>query len=297
MVEGGKPGHGPVRYGRVPARVLLRGGPDGWHYEIVDDKDGRERVALPGPGTGWAPAHRRDPEPAWWPRRLAETAEGLRLVVEHALTDRVFAELGVEAAISWFAVDEPAEWEGLVTLRDPDPARFPGEVAPYAVVLEPGRGAVLPDAHLLFSTLASDVPAALEAVAQRCGSPPATSSFLCGYQEHLSVRIGRGSLSAASARGPDGVARVAWIYGERAAGWGGNPELRLRLDGVDLLDEPAADVVALFRDLGHEVLQNGFRALLPALGVRLYASGGGRAPGRFIGVSLQFPAPPGAGYR
>ncbi|MBW8483553.1 hypothetical protein [Actinomadura parmotrematis] len=287
--DDGAAGH----YGRVPARVLLRGEPGGWHYEVIDEKDGRERVRVPGAGVRWDAAGRADPEPSWWPRRLAETAAAARELAERAVTDRTFDELGVEAAISWFAVAEPVEWEGLVTLRDPDPARFPGRVAPFVVVLEPGRGAVLPDAHLLFSTPAADVRSVLDSVARRCGVEGPAASFLCGYTDHQSVRVGRGSLSAASARGPDGVPRVAWIYGQRADGWSGNPELRLRLDGVDLLDEPAADVVTLFRDLGHEVLQNGYRALLPALGLRLYAPGGGRSPGRFTGAALQFPAPPG----
>ena len=75
---------GPVDWGRVPARVLLRGGPGGWHYVVVDDKGAERRTAFDGPGTLWQTGGRSDPEPPWWRRRLAETAEGLRAVIaEH----------------------------------------------------------------------------------------------------------------------------------------------------------------------------------------------------------------------
>ncbi|MFI0354690.1 hypothetical protein [Actinomadura sp. 9N407] len=284
---------GAVQYGRVPTRVLLCGEADGWRYTVVDQHGDEEHVRLGGPGVRWqAPTgHRRqDPEPPWWRRHLDETAEALRGHIERTLTDRAFTELGSETTIAWFAVEEPAAWEGLITLREPDPARFPGEVDPFIVTLEPGRGALLPDAHLLFSTLSCDAWTTLAAVSERCGTPPPSASFLCGYTGHRSVRVGRGSLDVSTQRGDDGTERVAEIHGVRGGGWGGNPELRLRLNGIDLLNEPAADVVALFRDLGDEILpwgRHGFR--LPAMGLALHRPAEEPAE-RFTGASLAHPS-------
>ncbi|MFB4315409.1 hypothetical protein [Actinomadura sp. 21ATH] len=293
MGDQGAAGQGRVRYGRVPARVLLDGEADGWHYTVVDRHGDEEHVPLRGPGVRWqGPRGRRreDPEPPWWRRHLDETAEALRGHIGRALTDRTFAELGSEAEITWFAVAEPARWEGLVTLREADPARFPGKVAPFVVTFEPGRGALLPDAHLLFSTLAADAWTTLAAVSERCATPAPKESFLCGYTGHRSVRVGRGSLDVSTQRGDDGAERIAEIHASREAGWSGNPELRPRLDGIDLLDEPAGDVVALFRDLGHEVVswgRHGFR--LPQAGLSLHR--GAEEPSeRFTGVSLAVPA-------
>ncbi|GAA2576059.1 hypothetical protein SMC26_12620 [Actinomadura fulvescens] len=274
-----------IRYGRVPIRVLLRGGPDGWHY-VIADKDGtEERVALRGAGAGWEGG---DPEPAWWRRRLDETADDLRGHVGRALSDRTFLELGLESDISWFAVEAPFDWEGLVTLRDPDPARFPGKVPPYVVALEPGNGAVLPDAHLRFSTRAADAWTTLATVAEQCGTQPPRARFLCGWAGHRDIRVGRGRLAVSTERQDGrGDELVGEIYGERATGWGGNPELRFRLDGIDLLDDPADDVIALLRDLAHEVNERGRMAHLPGLGLRLYRPEGESAQGLFTGVSLQ----------
>lgn len=151
-------------YGRVPVRVLLRGEPDGWHYVIVDETGAEEREELGG-GTRWQTGSRSDAEPPWWQRRLAEDAEALREHVGTLLTDRCFERLGTEAGITWFAVDEPVSWEGLVSLREADPARFPGRVAPYVVSLQPGRGVLLPSAHLLFDMVAEDAWTALATVA------------------------------------------------------------------------------------------------------------------------------------
>lgn len=291
---------GPVDWGRVPARVLLRGGPGGWHYVVVDDKGAERRTAFDGPGTLWQTGGRSDPEPPWWRRRLAETAEGLRAVIAERLTDATFGDLGVEAAITWFAVDDPVEWEGLVTLREADPARFPGRVAPFVIALEPGRGALLPDAHLLFSTPASDAWATLAAVAERCGTPPPRAQFLCGWADHRSVQVGRGVLSLSTDRSGTGAERVAEICGTRRPGWSGNPEMRFRLDGIDLLDEPADDVTALLAELGHEVVRRGRAVRLPGLGLTLYGPDGrsarpARRPAdgeeRFAAVSMQHPAP------
>ncbi|MFD0899850.1 hypothetical protein [Actinomadura sediminis] len=281
-----------IETGRPPVRVLLRGGPDGWHCVVVDDAGGEGRTVLPASGTRWNPDGRRDdPEPPWWRGRLADTAEGLRRLVGERLTDATFAEFGAEAAISWFAVDEPVEWEGLVTLAEPDPARFPGRVPPFAVTLEPGRGAVLPDAHLLFSTRAADAWTALDAVAEHCGSPAPRAAFVCGFAGHRSVRVGRGSLAVSTEEGADGVERLAEIVVARGPGWGGNPELRPRLDGVDLLDDPAGDVVTLFRDLGHEVVERGRTARIPAMGLALHEPDPpAPRPGRFTTVSLRFPS-------
>ncbi|NVI92607.1 hypothetical protein [Actinomadura sp. BRA 177] len=278
---------GGTERGRAPARVLLHGGPDGWHCVVVDGA---------GAGTRWSTGGRADPEPPWWRRRLAETAEGLREAVAERLTDTTFRTLGVEAVITWFAVDEPVEWEGLVTLREADPARFPGRVAPFVITLEPGRGALLPDASLLFSTQAADAWATLAAVADRCGTRPPKASLLCGWADHRSVRVGRGALALSTDRGEDGVERLAEICGTRSPGWSGNPEMRFRLDGVDLLDEPADDVVALLRELGHGVVRRGRAVRLADSGLTLY---GPDRPGeperpseaeRFTAVSLQLPA-------
>ncbi|GAA2458403.1 hypothetical protein GCM10010191_92920 [Actinomadura vinacea] len=303
---------GAVKFGRVPTRVLLHGEPDGWRYTVIDQHGDEQSLPLGGPGVHWQPPGRknRDPEPPWWGRRLEETAEALRDHIGRALTDQAFIELGAEARIAWFAVEEPITWEGLVTLGEPDPARFPGKVPPFVVTLEPGRGALLPDAHLFFSTVASDAWTTLAAVSERCGTAPPRASFLCGYTDHRSVHIGRGSLNVSTLRGEDGTERIAEIYGHRGEGWGGNPELRLRLDGIDLLNEPADDVVALFRDLGHEVLPKGHYGFhIPAMGLALHrpdtprdhtsdrrrSRSGLAAPrpegphGRFSGASLGLP--------
>lgn len=281
---------GATGRGRVPARVLLRGEPDGWHWVLVDDAGAERRSDFAGAGTRWSAGGRSDPEPAWWRRRLAETADGLREVVSELLTDATFREFGAEAAITWFAVAEPAEWEGIVTLREADPARFPGRVPPFVVTLEPGRGALLPDASLLFSTRAADAWTTLAAVAERCGTLPPKSSFLCGWAGHRSVRVGRGSLALSTGRSEDGVERLAQICGTRAPGWSGNPEMRFRLDGVDLLDEPAGDVVALLRELDHEIVRRGRSVRLAASGLTLHAPDGADEAERFTGVSLGVPA-------
>ncbi|WP_018655060.1 hypothetical protein [Actinomadura flavalba] len=278
MVDFGAP-----RYGRVPARVLLTGGPDGWHCEIIDEKDGRDRRTLSRTGAVW----RDGTAPAWWGPRLAETAATLRESAARLLTDRAFTELGAEADVTWFVVDEPVAWEGLVTLRDPDPARFPGRVPPFVVALEPGRGAVLPDADLLFSTSAADAFDTLTAVAGRLASPVPAPSFICGYSAHRAIRVGRGSLSVAAVREPGGAERVSTVFGSRPGGWGGNPELRFRYDGIDLLDEPAADVVTLLRDLGHRTLDRHGQTVLPDLGLSLAPPPGGGH--RFEHVALEFP--------
>lgn len=278
---------GAIKFGRVPIRVLLRGEPGGWHYVIVEKDGAEERVEVRGPGVRWEGGQ---PEPAWWRRRLDETAQGLREHLGRSLSDRTFLELGLEADISWFEVEAPVAWEGLVTLRDPDPARFPGKVPPYVVTLEPGNGAVLPDAHLRFSTRAADAWTTLATVAEQCGTQPPKAQFLCGWADHRSIWVGRGRLAVSTER-QDGRRDelVGEIYGERVTGWGGNPELRFRLDGIDLLDDPADDVIALLRDLGHEVTERGRMSHLPALGLRLYRPEGQPEQGLFTGVSLQAP--------
>ncbi|QXJ25061.1 hypothetical protein AGRA3207_006502 [Actinomadura graeca] len=276
--------------GRVPARVLLRGEPDGWHCVVVADSGAVRRWDLTGAGTRWQTGAGSGPEPPWWHRRLCETADALRESVGERLTDATFRDLGAEAAITWFAVDEPVEWEGLVTLREPDPARFPGRVPPFVITLDPGRGALLPEADLLFSTQAPDAWTALAAIAERCGTPPPKASFLCGWADHRSVRVGRGRLALSTERGEDGAERLADIFGTRAPGWSGNPEMRFRLDGIDLLDEPAADVVALFRGLRHDVVRRGRTVRLPSIGLTLYEPESHAPAERFTGVSLQLPS-------
>ncbi|WP_067831321.1 hypothetical protein [Actinomadura kijaniata] len=276
-----------ANFGRKPVRVVLTGGPDGWRWTLFTEHGEPETGELPGQGVRWSGRGRRDEAPAWWRRRLAQDAEDLRELVGWKLTDRTFAELGVEAEITWFAVADPVEWEGLVTLRDPDPARFPGEVRPFVVTLEPGRGAVLPDDHLLFSTLAADAWATLGAVAGQVGTAPPRASFLCGWNDHRSVRVGRGALHVSTQVGGDGVERLGEVHGTRPAGWGGNPELRFRLDGIDLLDEPAADVVALLEGLGHEIERRHGHHLLRAMGLTL--GGPDERGGRFTSVGLRLP--------
>ncbi|MUN40140.1 hypothetical protein [Actinomadura litoris] len=300
--------------GRVPARVLLRGEPDGWHCVVVTGSGAERRWNLAGAGTRWqtheggheggrgGAREGYGPEPPWWRRRLCETADALREAVAERLTDATFRELGAEAAITWFALEEPVEWEGLVTLQEPDPARFPGRVPPFVITLDPGRGALLPDADLLFSTHAPDAWATLTALAERCGAPPPKSSFLCGWAGHRSVRVGRGRLALSSERGEDGAERLAEIFGTRRPGWSGNPELRLRLDGIDLLDEPANDVVTLLGGLGHEIVRRGRTVRLPAIGLTLYEPERDPVPGspdafqaedgteRFAGVALRLPS-------
>ncbi|WP_433468227.1 hypothetical protein [Spirillospora sp. CA-128828] len=297
--------------GRVPVRVLLCGEPGGWHWTVVDDAGGERRSEFTGAGTRWSAGGRSDPEPAWWHRRLAETAEGLREAVAERLTDATFREFGVEAAITWFAVDDPVAWEGIVTLGEADPARFPGRVPPFVVTLEPGRGALLPDANLLFSTRAADAWTTLDAVSRRCGTRPPKSSFLCGWAGHRSVRVGRGTLALSTGRDENGVERLAEICGTRAPGWSGNPEMRFRLDGVDLLDEPAGDVVALLRELDHDIVRRGRTVRLAASGLTLYEPdpfpvGGHPAPSeragrsgslRSAGAPLREPDWPGAAER
>jgi hypothetical protein len=118
--------HETPGYGGVPTRVLLCGEANGWHYTVVDEHGREQHVPLSAPGVLWqSPGRRRhDPEPPWWRQRLDETARSMRDHVGHAVTDQTFTELGAEAQISWFAVKEPTSWEGLITLAEPDPARF-----------------------------------------------------------------------------------------------------------------------------------------------------------------------------
>ena len=159
------------------------------------------------------------------------------------------------------------------------------------ITLEPGHGALLPDASLLFSTLAADAWSTLAAVAERCGTRPPKSSFLCGWAGHRSVRVGRGRLALSTGRDEHGVERLAEICATRPPGWSGNPELRLRFESVDLFDEPAESVVTLLRELGHEVLRRGRTARLAASGLTLYEpDGSDAAVERFTGVSLRPPA-------
>ncbi|MCP2338800.1 hypothetical protein [Actinomadura rupiterrae] len=284
--------------GLVPARVTLRGDADGWSFTVVSECGRSDREELAGPGVRWQTGVRRgDREPPWWSGHLAEVADGLRVLAARRLTDRTFAELGVEAEVSWFAVRDPFEWEGLVTLRDPDPARFPGEVPPFVVTFQPGRGALLPDDHLLFSTEAADAWTTLASVAGRVGTDPPRSSFLCGWSAHRSIQVGRGVLSLSTQTGSDGVERLGEVCVRRPPGWGGNPELRPRLDGIDLLDEPAADVVGLFRELGHEIVEHGRIVNVPAMGLVLSRPDDAPESFAFAGATLIFPELLADGFR
>jgi hypothetical protein len=273
---------------RIPVRVVLRGESDGWHAVIVDAGGRAERFPLGRGGTAWQLGAAPDSVPPWWRRRLAEVAQSLREQLETTLTDRCFADFGREARITWLGIDEPVCWEGLVALREADPARFPGRVAPFVITLEPGRGVQLPGSNLLFDTVAADAWTALETVALTFRSPPPTVRSLCGWADHRDVRIGRGLLAVSTERRTDGGERVAEIFGERAPGWGGNPDLRVRLDGIDLLHEPAEHVVALLAELGHTVVSRGRTKRLPALGLTLFER---ETPGHFGAFSLR-PAGP-----
>ncbi|MCP9971343.1 hypothetical protein LUX57_44665 [Actinomadura madurae] len=53
---------------RVPARVVVRGEPDGWHCVVVDGAGAEQRSDVAGAGTRWSAGGRGDPEPAWWRR-------------------------------------------------------------------------------------------------------------------------------------------------------------------------------------------------------------------------------------
>jgi hypothetical protein len=230
----------------VPARVLLREEAGACRLAVVDE-DGTEQVVP----RDW-PALRHD-------ARLHE-------LIGMDLTDRCFEALGREARIAWFALDPPAAgWEGLVTLEKADPARIPGRVPPFVVQVRPGRGVLLPSTDLRLGGPPQDAWETLATVARRCGTPPPVYSFVCGWSDHRSVRVGRGRLGVGV--GQDGS--VQQIYGSREAGWGGNPELRLRYDGIDLLGEPAQDVLLLLTDLGHEVVRHGPWLRLPGIGVTL----------------------------
>ena len=90
---------------------------------------------------------------------------------------------------------------------------------------------------------------------------------------------------------PTWTERIGEVFAERPPGWGGNPPLRLRLNGIDLLDEPAEDVVRLLRGLGHEVVALPGRRRVPGLGLVLHERDRREAAdGRFAGASLTPPA-------
>src|SRR5690606_371551 len=134
---------------------------------------------------------------------------------------------------------------------------------------------------------------ALAELAARCRTRPREASLLCGWGGQRSGRVGRGRLALSTGRDENGVERLAEICATRPPGWSGNPELRPRFESVDLLDEPARDVVALLRELGHEVVRRGRTARLPAAGLTLYErDDAGGATDRFTGVSLRPPAAP-----
>jgi hypothetical protein len=255
--------------GQVPVQVVLRGGPEGWHY-LVKDQSGEEQLTpLPTLGTRWPPIDRRGSEPPGRRAHLTEVAADLREYVEQTVSDRCFEELGVEADIAWWPIEEPAFWEGSVTLREPDPGRFPGGTTPFVVELQPERGALLNGNALLLRARAQEAWAALASVAEQCGGPPPWSSFVCGRSGHRTVRVGRGQLSV-STEGEGSEERLAEILAERGRVRRGSPELQVHLDGIDLLAEPSADVTWLLTELGYRSVRHHRTLRLPEAGLVLY---------------------------
>ncbi|GAB3975103.1 hypothetical protein GCM10029978_058370 [Actinoallomurus acanthiterrae] len=275
-----------ARSDRLPVRVVLRGGPDGWQYTIFDPSGAEEHVDLGAMAASrWPPATRRGHDPEWWDAADAQVAAHLREYLDLLVTDRCFDLFQMEASIEWQGGGS-GPWEGTVTLAPPDPGRFPGRVPPFAVRLLPGRGADVDGTDLPFGTPATRAWSVLTRVADRLGGRP-HASFICGWADHRSVRIGRGQLSICTLRDGDGVERIGQIYAMRPPGWGGSPTLRADLDGIDLLGETAGDVLWLLGELGLETVRRAGFVRVPDAGLLLYRED--PADDRFASVAVERP--------
>jgi hypothetical protein len=132
----------------------------------------------------------------------------------------------------------------------------PGER--YLVELVPGVGAVLPPPlpALLMGMSGPEVRELLRRVAEEAGSEePAGGGFVCGLADPRQVRIGDGFLGTGLALGST-VRTLDWIWVALPRMWPGGVELRVRLEGVDVLHEPAGDVLWMLGGLGYAVRQD-----------------------------------------
>ncbi|MEV0402585.1 hypothetical protein [Actinoallomurus sp. NPDC050550] len=284
-----------ARADRLPVRVVLRGGPDGWQYTITDRSGAGEHVDLGAMAASrWPPATRRGHDPEWWDAANAQVAADLREYLGLRVADRCFDLFQMEASIEWrSAGGESGPWEGTVTLVPPDPGRFPGRVPPFVVRLLPGRGADIGGTDLPFETSATHAWSVLTRVADRLGGRP-HASFICGWADHRSVRIGRGQLSICTLRHGDGVERIGQIYVMRPPGWGGSPTVRAELDGIDLLGETAGDVLWLLGELGLDTVHRAGSVHVPDAGLFLYREN--PADDRFASAAIEPPPTDDAEY-
>jgi hypothetical protein len=116
---------------------------------------------------------------------------------------------------------------------------------------------------------------------------------VCGWTGHRAVGIGRGELAAGTERDAEGVERLAEIYAARSTtAWAGSPELRVVLDGVGLLHEPAPDVLWLLGELGYEIERRRGTVRVPTAGLILYGEDQASHEG-FASVTLSRPSPEG----
>ncbi|GAA4622565.1 hypothetical protein GCM10023196_015270 [Actinoallomurus vinaceus] len=281
-----------ARSDRLPVRVVLRGGPDGWQYTIIYRSGAEEHVDLGAlAASRWPPATRRGHDPEWWDAATAQVAAHLREYLDLRVTDRCFDMFQLDAAIEWRSTGgESGPWEGTVTLVPPDPGRFPGRVPPFVVRLLPGRGADIDGTDLPFGAPAARAWSLLADVADRLGGEPPHASFICGWTDHRSVRIGRGQLSICTGRQDDGTERVGQIYAQRPPNWGGSPTVRADLDGIDLLTETADDVLWLLAELGLTALPRPCIVHVPDAGLVLYRED--PAADRFASVAIEPPTTP-----
>ncbi|MCO6003886.1 hypothetical protein NE236_02740 [Actinoallomurus purpureus] len=279
-----------ARPDHLPARVVLRGGPDGWQYTIINRSGAEEHVDLGAMAASrWPPATRRGHDPEWWDASAGQVAADLREYLGLLLTDRCFDTFQMDAAVDWrSAGGDAGPWEGTITLAPPDPGRFPGHVPPFVVRLLPGQGADIDGTDLPFATPAMRAWSVLTDVAHRLGGEPPHASFMCGWADQRSVRIGRGQLSICTRRLDDGTERVGQIYAGRPPKWGGSPTLRADLDGIDLLGETAGDVLWLLGEVGLDPIDRAAAVHVPDAGLLLYREA--PADDRFGAVAIEPPA-------
>jgi hypothetical protein len=158
------------------------------------------------------------------------------------------------------------------------------------VALAPGRGAFLPEPldPLMLDAPEGDAQAALARVAETIGVPE--PEWVLGNGFGVDVGHGRLSVTCVDYR-DDGVDRTGELTVARGSAWRGSPELRARLEGIDLLHEPAADVTWLLRELGYDTRpQGGGRWWLPDAAVTLSGWDGHSSGAAFSGVTIWSPA-------